>query len=104
MPKIEEELGIAHAAAGSFFLLISTGYFITLLGSGFFSSRLTHRRTIILSGAVLGAALLGTSFIGGLFGIPVLQSQSGQHLYGRFRIAVSRFHPGRHRHQAAFSG
>jgi NNP family nitrate/nitrite transporter-like MFS transporter len=71
MPKIEAELGIAHAAAGSFFLLISTGYFITLLGSGFFSSRLTHRKTIILSGAALGVALLGTSFIGGLWGIRI---------------------------------
>ncbi|MGD8524492.1 MAG: MFS transporter, partial [Desulfobacterales bacterium] len=71
MPKIEAELGIAHAAAGSFFLLISVGYFITLLGSGFFSSRLTHRKTIILSAAVLGVALLGTSFISGLWGIRI---------------------------------
>jgi NNP family nitrate/nitrite transporter-like MFS transporter len=71
MPKIEEELGIAHAAAGSFFLLISFGYFITLLSSGFFSSRLTHRKTIILSAAVLGVALLGTSFSSGLWGIRI---------------------------------
>jgi len=71
MPKIEVELGIAHAAAGSFFLLISIGYFITLLSSGFFSSRLTHRKTIILSAAVLGVALLGTSFSSGLWGIRI---------------------------------
>ena len=71
MPKIEVELGIAHAAAGSFFLLISIGYFITLLSSGFFSSRLTHRKTIILSAAVLGITLLGTSFSSGLWGIRI---------------------------------
>ncbi|MGD8765702.1 MAG: MFS transporter [Desulfobacteraceae bacterium] len=71
MPKIEAELGIAHAAAGSFFLLISSGYCIALFGSGFFSSRLTHRKTIILSGVVLGVTLLGTSFISGLWSIRI---------------------------------
>ena len=48
MPKIEADLNISHAQAGSFFLLISIGYFVTLIGSGFFSARLTHRKTIIL--------------------------------------------------------
>jgi NNP family nitrate/nitrite transporter-like MFS transporter len=71
MPKIEKELSIAHTEAGSLFLLISIGYFITLLGSGFFSSRLTHRKTIILSSAVLGVALLGTSFSSGLWGLRI---------------------------------
>lgn len=71
MPKIEKELSLAHADAGSLFLLISIGYFMTLLGSGFFSSRLTHRKTIILSSAVLGVALLGTSFSSGLWGIRI---------------------------------
>ncbi|MFX0146113.1 MAG: nitrate/nitrite transporter, partial [Candidatus Hodarchaeota archaeon] len=42
-----------------------------LLGSGFFSSRLTHRKTIILSSAVLGVALLGISFSSGLWGIRI---------------------------------
>ena len=36
MPKIETDLNISHAQAGSFFLLISIGYFVTLIGSGFF--------------------------------------------------------------------
>ena len=71
MPKIENELNLAHADAGSLFLLISIGYFLTLLGSGFFSSRHTHRKTIILSSAVLGVALLGTSFSSGLWGIRI---------------------------------
>jgi len=71
MPKIEKELDIAHADAGSLFLLISIGYFITLFGSGFFSSRLTHRKIIFLSSAALGVTLLGTSFSSGLWGIRI---------------------------------
>jgi NNP family nitrate/nitrite transporter-like MFS transporter len=69
MPKIEADLNISHAQAGSFFLLISIGYFITLLGSGFFSSRLTHRQTILVSSVALGLALVGVSFSQGLWGI-----------------------------------
>ena len=46
MPTIEDDLGIGHGEAGSVFLLISAGYFVTLVGSGFFSSRFTHRKTI----------------------------------------------------------
>ena len=53
MPVIEADLGLDHAEAGSLFLLISAGYFVSLLGSGFLSSRVTgpedrhglHRRT-----------------------------------------------------------
>ena len=58
MPTIEQDLNITHSQAGSFFLLISVGYFPSLLGSGFVSSRLTHRRTISLSCIALGLALL----------------------------------------------
>jgi len=59
MPTLEKDLGMSHGEAGSLFLLISLGYFITLLGSGFFSSRLLHRKTIILSATAVGIALLG---------------------------------------------
>src|SRR5215470_18815240 len=38
-PTIEKELGISHGEAGSFFFLISAGYVIALLGSGFLASR-----------------------------------------------------------------
>ncbi|MFH1481673.1 MAG: MFS transporter, partial [Pseudomonadota bacterium] len=69
MPAIEKDLGIGHGEAGSFFLLISVGYFITLLGSGVISSRLTHRRTIILSSIVLGLTLIGISCLKSLWGI-----------------------------------
>src|SRR4030042_1927653 len=58
MPTIEMELKIGHEEAGSLFFLISLGYCIMLLGSGFVSSRLTHRRTIVLSSMAVGGALL----------------------------------------------
>ncbi len=66
MPGIESDLEISHAEAGSLFLVISLGYFVSLLGSGFISSRLTHKRTIILSAMVLGLALMLISFSSGL--------------------------------------
>ena len=62
MPTIELDLGISHAEAGSLFLLISLGYFTSLMGSGFFSSWITHRTTIIVSSMFLGITLLSVSF------------------------------------------
>ncbi len=69
MPTIEKDLGIGHGEAGALFLLISLGYFATLMGSGFFSSRLTHRKTIILSSMVSGSALLAISTSHSMWGI-----------------------------------
>ena len=69
MPAIEKDLGLSHGEAGSLFLLVSTGYFIALLGSGFISSRITHKKTVILSSTALGIALLGVSFSNSLWGI-----------------------------------
>ena len=67
LPTIEQDLGISHASAGSLFLLISAGYFMTLMVSGFFSARFLHRRTIVLSAACLGAALFFSAFSQGLW-------------------------------------
>jgi NNP family nitrate/nitrite transporter-like MFS transporter len=61
LPSVEKDLGVGHEEAGSFFFIISFGYCIMLLGSSFVSSRLSHRKTIILSTVALGGALL---FIG----------------------------------------
>ncbi|MGD8982725.1 MAG: MFS transporter [Desulfobacteraceae bacterium] len=69
LPTVEKDLGIGHGEAGSLFLLISLGFLPALLGSGYFSSRLTHRKTIILSSTALGMALLGVSFSHSLWGI-----------------------------------
>jgi NNP family nitrate/nitrite transporter-like MFS transporter len=76
LPVIEKELGISHGQAGFFFFLISTGYLSGLLGSGFLSSRTTHRRTILISGSGVGIALMMLSLANslramhaGLFGL-----------------------------------
>jgi len=69
LPQVESELNLSHAESGSLFFLISLGYFTTLLASGFISSRLTHRKTIICSGAAVGIALLCTALSSGLWGI-----------------------------------
>ncbi len=102
MPKIEIDLSITHAQAGSFFLLISIGYFFTLIGSGFFSARLTHRKTIILSCAVLGFILLGMSFSKGLwglrFGLLILGMAAGLYLpsgFATFTANISSKHWGK---------
>jgi len=58
LPTVEKDLKIGHEEAGSFFFIISFGYCIMLLGSSFVSSRLSHRKTIVLSTVVLGGALL----------------------------------------------
>lgn len=69
MPTIEGDLGISHGQAGSLFFLISVGYFTTLTASGFFSSRLTHSKTIVLSAVSLGLALVVTSLSHSLWGL-----------------------------------
>jgi NNP family nitrate/nitrite transporter-like MFS transporter len=71
MPTIEVDLGIGHAEAGSLFLLISLGYFTSLIGSGFFSAQLTHRKTIIFSSIFLGITLLAVSFSNTLWEIRI---------------------------------
>ena len=69
LPTVEKDLGISHSAAGSLFLFISVGYFVALLASGFVSSRILHRRTIVVSALSLGIALYLTAVSRGLFGM-----------------------------------
>ena len=58
MPSIEGELKISHSQAGTMFFFMALGYFVALLGSGFLSSKITHKYTIVLSATVVGIALL----------------------------------------------
>lgn len=58
LPVIEKELSLGHTAAGAFFMMIALGYSAGLIGSGFLSSRLTHRRTIALASVACGCAFL----------------------------------------------
>ena len=64
-PSIEADLQLSHADSGALFLFISMGYFITIIGSGFLSSRLDHKRTIVTSNTALGVALVGTALCAG---------------------------------------
>jgi predicted MFS family arabinose efflux permease len=61
MPTLERDVAITHSQAGGLFFLIILGYFMSVLSSGFVSSRLTHRKTIILSATSLGLVLLFVS-------------------------------------------
>ena len=58
LPLIEKDLGIGHAGAGGIFMLIAIGYAAGLFGSGFVSSRLTHRRTIVWTAVACGCSTL----------------------------------------------
>jgi NNP family nitrate/nitrite transporter-like MFS transporter len=69
MPTVEKDLNIGHGEAGSLFFIISLGYCPMLLGSGFVSSRLNHRRTIILSSLAVGGAFLFVGFSHSLWGV-----------------------------------
>ncbi|MDY0312100.1 MAG: MFS transporter [Desulfobacterales bacterium] len=57
LPAIEVDLHLGHGVAGSFFLFISVGYFVSLAGSGFVNARLTHRHTITVSAVTAGLTL-----------------------------------------------
>jgi NNP family nitrate/nitrite transporter-like MFS transporter len=71
MPAIETDLRITHAEAGSLFFILSIGYFITLMGSGVVSARITHRLTMVLSIVCAGMALLATAASESLWGLRV---------------------------------
>jgi NNP family nitrate/nitrite transporter-like MFS transporter len=58
MPTIEHELDITHSQAGSLFLMISFGFFAAQICSGFLSSRVNHKGTLVLSTLGIGLALL----------------------------------------------
>ena len=58
LPVIEKDLGIGHAVAGGFFMMIAIGYAAGLFGSGFVSSRMTHSGTIVLAAVAGGCSIL----------------------------------------------
>jgi MFS transporter, NNP family, nitrate/nitrite transporter len=61
MPTLERELSISHAQAGSFFLTMSLGFFVGQICSGFLSSRIEHKGTLVISTLGVGIALLAFS-------------------------------------------
>ena len=66
LPEIKEELTLSAAQASSMFLFLSLGYFTALLGSGFLSSRLGHKGTILLSTCCASLCLVVISVSGSL--------------------------------------
>ena len=68
---IEADLGLSHAGASRLFLLLALGYSAALLGSGFISARISHKRTVTLSGISLGLALTWIAFSNGLLDLQI---------------------------------
>ncbi len=61
LPAIEKDLSLSHVQSGSLILVTTAGYFVTVMGSGFLSSLVTHRNTILFSAFAAALALLGVS-------------------------------------------
>ncbi len=69
MPSLESEMRISHGQAGAIFFLLSIGYFLALLGSGFLSAKITHKYTIVCSVVVVGFALVAIAAGRGLYSL-----------------------------------
>jgi NNP family nitrate/nitrite transporter-like MFS transporter len=69
MPSLERELGLTHAEAGSLFLMISIGFFVAQVNSGFVSSKFNHKGALAASAVGVGGALLVFPFVHSLTGI-----------------------------------
>ncbi len=83
LPPIREAFDVSHARAAQLFIVLSLGYGAAMLLSGFVSSRLTHRRTIVLSGCVMSVALalMAVSPMLGVFRVGVAILGAGFGLY-----------------------
>lgn len=93
MPEIEKSLGIDHGDAGSFFLFISVGYFISILLSTKVSERLGHKNTIVLSLLSCGLMLILTGSFASLWfirgGLFLLGYGAGLYLQSGLATIVS---------------
>jgi NNP family nitrate/nitrite transporter-like MFS transporter len=69
LPTISMDMGLTYDQGGSFFLISASGYFISLLCSGFVSSRIGHKKTIVLSAIVAGIAFVLTGLSQNLISI-----------------------------------
>ncbi len=62
LPYLETSMGLTHAQSSSFFMFLSSGYFLAILWSGFVSSKIGHRNTISASAMLIGCSVFLTSF------------------------------------------
>ena len=69
LPSIQAELSLDYRDAGHLFLVISAGYFIALLSTGYLAARYQHRTMIMASCAGIGLALFSASMITSLSGL-----------------------------------
>ena len=69
LSSVQKDLGLAHVEAASLFLFVSMGYSVSLLGSGFVSKRLQHKKTIVLSAIAVGGSLLGIALCHSIWSI-----------------------------------
>ena len=58
MPTIEQKFHITHGQSGSLFLMISLGFFVAQICSGFLSHKVTHKGTLVISMLGMGLALV----------------------------------------------
>ncbi len=97
MPVIEKDLGLGHTAAGIFFMMVALGYAAGLLGSGFVSARITHRRTIALAAVACGCAFFLIAAIHALWmiglGLFLIGVATGMYLPSAITTITSSFQP-----------
>lgn len=67
--SIEENLGLSHAEAATFFLFITIGYSGMMIFSGFVAAAIGHRNTIILAVALAVLGLVALSLSSSLWGM-----------------------------------
>ncbi len=67
MPVIETKFNISHSEAGFLFMIISAGYCIAMIASGFVSSKISHKKTIVLSAFLTGVALISITMLHSLW-------------------------------------
>lgn len=77
MPAIEQDLSISHSQAGGLFLMMSVGYLVAPLCSGFISSKINHRGTLILSAWLIGLVLIPFLFVNSIWPLRLLLATIG---------------------------
>jgi NNP family nitrate/nitrite transporter-like MFS transporter len=77
MPAIEQDLAISHSQAGGLFLMMSVGYLAAPLCSGFISSKINHRGTLILSAWLIGFVLIPFLFVSSIWPLRLLLAAIG---------------------------
>jgi NNP family nitrate/nitrite transporter-like MFS transporter len=60
--SIKADMGLSNLQTGGLFLYLTSGFSVTLFCQGIVSSRLKHRKTIILAITVIGVAMISFAF------------------------------------------